>query len=130
MLRKAARVVQFPLLILLTLGVTYGGAARSDGDHPTDEALSANRSADSFPAAGDDYFRDMDQDRNGPLALGPAEIRGRNTWIVWTGGNDRFWDVIGTTSFGALDFLKTLSSYDPDRDPSVTPDKKSDIKSR
>ena len=126
--RRAVRI--FPLLLLLTLLVTYGGMARSDGDQPKDEALSANRSADSFPAAGDDYFRAMDQDRNGPLALSPAEIQGRNTWIVWTGGNDRFWDVIGAASFGALDFLKTLSSYDPDRDPSVAPDKKPDIKDR
>ena len=130
MARKAARVVQLPLLILLTLGVTYGGAARSAGDHPTDEALSAKRMADSFPAAGDDYFRDMDQDRNGSLTLSPAEIKGRNTWIVWTGGNDRFWDGIGATSFGALDFLKTLSSYDADRDPAVTPEKKAEIKQR
>jgi hypothetical protein len=39
------------------------------------------------------------------------EVQGRNMWIVWTGGNDRFWDRIGTTAFGTLDFLKTLSSH-------------------
>ena len=27
----------------------------------------------------------------------PEEIKGRNMWIVWTGGNDRFWDVAGAT---------------------------------
>ena len=32
-------------------------------------------------------------------------------WLVWTGGNDRFWDVISATSFGTLDFLKTVSSH-------------------
>src|SRR5580704_6474967 len=53
-----------------------------------DEARSAGRSAQSFSAAGEDYFRDMD----GGIALSPEEIKGRNTWLVWTGGNDRFWD--------------------------------------
>ena len=26
------------------------------------------------------------------VALTPDEVKGRNMWIVWTGGNDRFWD--------------------------------------
>jgi hypothetical protein len=78
-----------------------------------DEALSANprREAASFPAADEDYFRDMDQDRNGPVALTPDEIKGRNTWLVWTAGNDRLWDGLGVTSVGAVDFLKVLSSH-------------------
>jgi hypothetical protein len=72
-----------------------------------DEARQVNRAASSFPAADEDYFRDMD----GGIPLTPDEVKGRNTWVVWTGGNDRFWDTIGTTSFGALDLLKSLSSY-------------------
>jgi len=72
-----------------------------------DEARRVNRAAASFPAAGEDYFHDMD----GGIALTPEEIRGRNTWIVWSGGNDVFWDGISRTSFGTLDFLKTLSSH-------------------
>ena len=32
-------------------------------------------------------------------------------WLVWTGGNDRFWDMISVNSVGNLDFLKTVSSY-------------------
>ncbi len=72
-----------------------------------DEAMRAGRTAASFPAADEDYFHDMD----GALALQPAQIQGRNTWIVWTGGNDRFWDGLSRSSVGALDFLKTISSY-------------------
>ncbi|HXR77378.1 MAG TPA: hypothetical protein VN737_15470 [Bryobacteraceae bacterium] len=72
-----------------------------------DEALRANRPVSSFPAADENYFHDMD----GALTLTPDEVKGRNTWIVWTGGNDRFWDKISVSSFGALDFLKTVSSY-------------------
>src|SRR5262249_40252156 len=32
-------------------------------------------------------------------------------WNVWTGGNDRLWDILSVESFGSLDFLKTLSSH-------------------
>ncbi len=72
-----------------------------------DEALQAGRKADSFPAADEDYFKDMD----GGVQLTSNEIKGRNNWIVWTGGNDRFWDHLVNKSFGAVDFLKILSSH-------------------
>src|ERR1700732_3382678 len=72
-----------------------------------DEAMLAGRAPDSFPAADEDYFHDAD----GGIAVTPEEVKGRNTWIVWTGGNDRFWDKISASSFGALDFLKTTSSH-------------------
>lgn len=72
-----------------------------------DEARLANRSAVSFQAADEDYFIDMD----GGATLSPEEAKGRNTWIVWSGGNDRFWDELSHRSFGTLDFLKTLSSH-------------------
>ena len=66
------------------------------------------RDAASFQAADEDYFHDMDQDRNGPVALSREEIQGRNTWLVWTGGNDRLWEVLGAKSAGAVDFLKVV----------------------
>ncbi len=69
--------------------------------------MRAHRDVASFPAADEDYFHDMD----GGLALTPEQIKGRNMWLLWTGGNDRFWDTLGNSSFGALDFLKTLSSH-------------------
>ena len=33
-------------------------------------------------------------------------------WIVWTGGNDRFWDGMTASTFGAFDLLKIVA-YDP-----------------
>jgi hypothetical protein len=69
--------------------------------------MRANRSADSLKAADEDYFKDMD----GGTRFTPEQVKGRNMWIVWTGGNDRFWDAIGTDALGSLDFLKTLSSH-------------------
>ncbi len=72
-----------------------------------DEAMTAGRDAASFPAADEDYFHDMD----GGVALTPDEVKGRNTWVVWSAGNDHLWDTLVNRSAGALDFLKTLSSH-------------------
>jgi hypothetical protein len=73
-----------------------------------DEAKAAGRDATSFPPADEDYFHDMD----GALALTPEEVKGRNTWLVWSGGNDRFWDGMTASTFGGFDLLKIIA-YDP-----------------
>ena len=113
MASKWSRAITTVLVILLLL---IGGAAvaywnwRSNQPKPghvKDEALLAGRDAATFPAADEDYFHDMD----GGLALTPDEIKGRNTWLVWTAGNDRLWNTLVYRSAGALDFLKILSSH-------------------
>lgn len=93
-----------------------------------DEALCAGRSAESFPAADEDYFADMDYGLTrkpeevaaalerylpgiAPADARTAAVKGRNNWIVWTGGNDRLWDTLATKSVGLLDFLKILSNH-------------------
>src|SRR5215216_3066489 len=106
-----------PLLIILVLvlavvaiGVVVYSKLKPNGPKPgevLDEARVAQRAASSFPAADEDYFHDMD----GGVQLTPEEIKGRNTWIVWTAGNDRLWDKLVNASAGALDFLKILSSH-------------------
>jgi hypothetical protein len=79
-----------------------------------DEPMRVGRTAASFPAADEDYFADMDygykRDSDPNVVLNKSEVRGRNTWIVWTGGNDRFWDYMANNTFGAFDLLKILSS--------------------
>jgi hypothetical protein len=72
-----------------------------------DEAMLAGRSVESLSGADEPYFHDMD----GGIPLSRDEEIGRNNWIVWTGGNDRFWDLISPKSVGILDLLKTISSY-------------------
>ncbi len=72
-----------------------------------DEAMLAGVKAADFKAADEDYFHDMD----GGATLSPDEIKGRNTWIVWTAGNDRLWDKMSAASVGVLDFVKTISSH-------------------
>jgi hypothetical protein len=73
-----------------------------------DEARATGRVAASFPPAGEDYFHDMD----GGVALTPEEVKGRNTWLVWSGGDDRFWDGMTASTFGGFDLLKIIA-YDP-----------------
>lgn len=97
------------LAVVAVIAVVYN-RLKPDGPKPgtvPDEARVAQRDAASFPAAGEDHFKDMD----GGVQLTPDEIKGRNTWIVWTGGNDRLWDKMVNASTGALDFLKILSSH-------------------
>lgn len=80
--------------------------------HVKDEAQLAGLTADYFKAADDqNYLRDMDRGPNGPMDLSPDEIKGRNTWVMWTAGNDRLWDKLTLASAGALDFVKTISSH-------------------
>jgi hypothetical protein len=94
-----------------------------------DEAMRVGRDAASFTAADDDYFHDMDygitknpaavQASLNPYVPGISAadavkraVRGRNNWIVWTAGNDRFWDLLSSKySLGTIDLLKTISSH-------------------
>jgi hypothetical protein len=101
--------------------------------HVKDEALRAGRKVSEFPGAGEPYFAAMDKGlllppapdgsyppeiievakATGlePEAVRKAAIRGQNAWIVWTGGNDRFWDFAARTAIGSFDLLKTISSH-------------------
>jgi hypothetical protein len=110
-LSSRARAVGVGLLVVVAVAVVALYLwARNPLPIPADvrdEALLAGRDASTFPAADDDYFHDMDDG----VSLSPQEIKGRNTWIVWTAGDDRLWDVIGVKALGALDFVKTISSH-------------------
>ena len=110
MSRKGVRWIWILLVIVVVVVGIWLVAGRAEGPHPgevKDEAAQVGRTAASFPAADEDYFHDMDS----AVALTTDEVKGRNNWIVWTGGNDRFWDVISVKSVGTLDLLKTVSSY-------------------
>jgi mono/diheme cytochrome c family protein len=87
-----------------------------------DEARLAGRGA--FAAPDEDYFHDVD----GKLDLALDEIQGRNTWMVWSAGNDRFWDWLARESGGSFDLLKIVGSYDPEKDSSATPEQREKLK--
>ncbi len=110
--------------VLATLVLLLSGCATT----PLDEAQRSGREATSFIAADEDYFRDMDggltrhprlvAHRLAPYLPGitpeaavAAVVRGRNNWIVWTGGNDRLWDELNRASFGNFDLLKVISNH-------------------
>ncbi len=90
---------------LLAVAAAMDQAAAASG--PLDEAKLAGREVDSMPPADEDYFKPMD---NG-IELSPDEVKGRNMWLVWTGGNDLFWDRMTIDTFGTFDLLKTISSH-------------------
>jgi hypothetical protein len=103
--------------ILLVLLIAYNNRGPTSGK-VQDEAMRAGRTAASFPPAGRDdeyagkyhvpadYFSAMD---NG-VQLTDDEVKGRDMWLLWTGGNDRFWDALIKQAFGTFDLLKTISS--------------------
>jgi hypothetical protein len=93
------------LLALLASGVA-GFAPRAQAATP-DEAQRVGRDVASFPQAKEDYFHDMD---NG-VPLSADEVQGRNMWLVWTGGDDRFWDKVTRNSLATFDLLKIVTSH-------------------
>ncbi|HZX70373.1 MAG TPA: hypothetical protein VFE77_06095, partial [Rhodanobacter sp.] len=96
--------------IFLLAGLIAVGCSRNPQPEPgkvLDEAKQAGRDGASFPQASEDYFHDMD----GALTLTPDEVKGRNMWLVWSGGNDYFWNRMSDYTFGAFDLLKSISTY-------------------
>lgn len=104
-------------------GITKSGSV-------LDEAQCVKRSEDTLRGADEDYFKDMDYGisqntdkvvaalepfvpgiSNTPDEAVKSVVKGRNNWIVWTGGNDKFWDHMNAKSFGSFDLLKVLSNH-------------------
>jgi hypothetical protein len=103
---------------------------------PPDEAKAHGLTPKAFEARPHDYFPSMDWvvEAPGGARLWPdalldkapqanaaesvagapelidSEVMGRNTWMLWCGGNERFWDWLATDSYGFMDLLKLLDS--------------------
>jgi len=75
-------------------------------NEPIDEAKAAGKSTADFPQITADIFQPMD----GGIHLSPEEIMGRNTWNLWSGGNQHFWNQAAQDSFGLMDLLKMLDN--------------------
>jgi len=73
---------------------------------PIDEAKAAGKSTADFPQVTADIFKPMD----GGIDLSPEEIMGRNTWNLWSGGNQHFWNHAAQDSYGLMDLLKMLDN--------------------
>ena len=83
--------------LALLVGCNRKNALRDDG---------GGRTPEDFPEIAADVFQPLD----GGIALGPDEIKGRNTWNLWTGGNEQFWNRMAQESFGLIDLLRTIDS--------------------
>lgn len=102
------RAVTLLTALLIVIAVVVVIALRYEPP-PQDEAKRAGKTPDDFPQTATRMHDDMD----GGIELTDAERKGRNTWMLWTGGNQAFWDHLSRNSYGILDLLKTLST---DRD--------------
>ncbi len=97
--RKALRSIGCLLGVLVAAGCGIRRRAA-----PADDA--GGRSPGDFPELGLNVFAPMD----GGLALTDDEVRGRNTWLLWCGGDEQFWDRLARESGGLIDLLKTIDS--------------------
>jgi hypothetical protein len=75
-------------------------------NEPIDEAKAARKTTADFPQITADIFKPMD----GGINLLPEEIMGRNTWNLWSAGNQHFWNNAAQDSYGLMDLLKMLDN--------------------
>ncbi|MGZ4989065.1 MAG: hypothetical protein ACXWBP_13545, partial [Limisphaerales bacterium] len=75
-------------------------------NEPIDEAKAAGKATANFPQITADVFKPMD----GGIDLSPEEIMGRNTWNLWSAGNEHFWHHAAQDSFGLMDLLRMLDN--------------------
>ena len=69
----------------LMLLVTCGCKTKSPGSLTDD---GGGRKPEDFPELADDVFKPLD----GGIDLTADEIKGRNTWDLWCGGDEQFWN--------------------------------------
>src|SRR5436190_22540123 len=111
------RLLLFGVVVVLLSSagfVFHRWRTRSGPGRMMDEARLTGRV--TFSPPDEDYFHKMD----GGLDLALDEIQGRNTWMVWSAGNDRFWDWMARQSGGSFDLLKVVGSYNPAKDPKAS----------
>jgi hypothetical protein len=94
--------VCFVLLVNLSgcrrvIGPAPGESMRDDG---------GGRKPEDFPELAIDVFKGMDRGAE----LDEDAIKGRNTWNLWCGGDEQFWDRVAREGFGLFDLLKTIDS--------------------
>ncbi|MEM8913493.1 MAG: hypothetical protein AAGC97_17130, partial [Planctomycetota bacterium] len=79
-----------------------------DDDHETNEE-------DSYPSGEFDRLdlRQLSSLNETHLAEAdwtPNQVKGRNAWLLWTGGNEAFWDWLARHGYGTIDLLKLVDS--------------------
>ena len=117
--------VRVGILLSLCVVCNLGCRGRVPLDEPAASGVRVSDEAaeERFPMATLDYFAGMDGTKD-PLAtnhlerltLSADEIKGRNAWMMWTGGNEAFWDWLARYGYGTIDLLQVIDSdIRPDR---------------
>lgn len=106
---KSSRFSQIFFLSTLTACLSFaviigGSCTKSPQPEPIDDA--GGRTPADFPELAEDVFAPMDDG----VKLSAEEIKGRNTWNLWCGGNEQFWDHAARISHGLVDLLRMLDS--------------------
>src|SRR4051794_23935722 len=99
--RRRLRIAAVAAAVLIVAGsIYYWWRTRPAPGRVEDEARRA--SFTGFTAPAETFFQAMD----GGVDLATDEAQGRNLWMVYSGGNDRFWDWLARESGGTFDLLK------------------------
>src|SRR2546423_6493357 len=108
--RRLARLLKYAVLITFALIflclMMVSGCRKSESARNYDEAKAQGKTVADYPELALDVFKEMD----GGVQLTEDEIKGRNTWLLWTAGNEAFWDYMAQHSYGLTDLLKTLDT--------------------
>ena len=103
MKRRISLAAMFVVLVLM--GLAAFGCNRDKRDKSLiDDA--GGRTPEDLPELAVDVFKPMD----GGIDLAPDEIKGRNTWNLWCGGTEQFWDRMAREAYGLTDMLKMIDS--------------------
>jgi len=93
--------------VLILAGVAVGiWFLHPRSREPVDDAKAAGKSIADFPETASHAFDEMD----GGQPLTEDERKGHNTWILWTAGDQVFWDGIAQHGLGIADLLKVVDS--------------------
>lgn len=101
--RETLRLTRVGSYLILCMLLAFASCGKNE---PIDEAKAAGKTTADFPQITADIFKPMD----GGINLSPEEIIGRNTWNLWSGGNQHFWNQAAQDSFGLMDLLKMLDN--------------------
>jgi cytochrome c5 len=101
--RELLALPRLGVCLAAVLALAFSGCEKNE---PIDEAKAAGKTTADFPQITADIFKPMD----GGINLSPEEIMGRNTWNLWSGGNQHFWNHVAQDSYGLMDLLKMLDN--------------------
>ncbi len=109
-MKKLQIFVKFCLMLLVCVMVAIGGLALADESNQKPRASEYQQTP---TAEVTNYCGDIGYLPPNPQ-INEAENRGRCTWYLWTGGNEKFYHTLAVKTKGAADLLKLIDSRQHD----------------